>query len=151
MTAEGVFKIITAENLRLFSGICMVACCAIGIATNLPEYDPGRLRGISSAIAAMGNRLKRQSDFQDYSIRHITRGPDGENRYYRFTISKSGRSYRAYIDSTPHLAMRLDQLGAKFSGGRYYIETGRGASAAQAERAARAWADTQNDALRLSR
>ena len=144
----------TIESLNLFSGICMVTCCVIGIVKNPPDFDTSRLRmirsGTSAITATLSNHSERQNNFQEYYFRHIARSTDGENQYYRFTISKAGASFRAYIDSTPHFAISLDQLGAKIDNGCYYIDAGHGKSAADAERAAKNWADTQSGTLRIS-
>lgn len=141
----------TIGNLNLFAILAMCLTCAIGIALNPPSLRLGRFprpQTVASSLASAlrGRHAAAARGAEEYSIRHIARG-DGGNQYFRFTIARVRSGYRAYIDSAPRLGAPLEQLGARCEDGRYYIDAGRRSSAADAEGAAKRWADAQSAAL----
>ena len=69
---------------------------------------------------------KRQAhNVASYPMRHCTTDANGNSNYYRFTITRAGRSYRAYLDSAPRFNRSWEELGLKKDNNRYYIDAGR--------------------------
>lgn len=142
----------TISNLNLFATLAMVITCIVGIALNPPELHFHRFNRLQTVGGSLADALRRQSshaDVPDYSIRHVTQDADGTNQYYRFTISRIGSGYRAYIDSVPRLGVPLEQIGVYCDRGRYYIDAGKWSTATDAENAAKNWANTQSSTARI--
>lgn len=143
----------TIDNLNLLSVLLMSLTCAISIACNPPAVRMLQLNGLHAAGSSVASLLRsaRVNDAsREYALRHITQTADGINQYYRFTIKRVRGSYRAYIDSAPQLGQSPDQLGASADGSGFYIDAGRGASAADAERSAKQWANTWSAQRRIT-
>lgn len=140
------------ESLNLFASIAMVLTCVIGIVCNPPTFRRLNLAPFRAAAASIHNAAAVSSahNVASYPMRHCTTDANGNSNYYRFTITRAGRSYRAYLDSAPRFNRSWEELGLKQDNNRYYIDAGRNSTAEACENAARNWANSHvNDLTRI--